>query len=76
VVWPIKWVLATRKKNCDEAKRIEEAPIMMNLSPRMEILQHKDITTKDAGIPIVTQIGEVIFNKVPSKTLIVGSHDF
>ena len=38
VVWPIKRILAARKKTCDEAKRIEKAPIVMNLSPSMEIL--------------------------------------
>ena len=38
VVWPIKRVIvAARKKICDEAKRIEEAPIVINLSPSMEI---------------------------------------
>ena len=72
VVWPIKWILAARKKTCDEAKRIEEAPTMMNLSPSMELLQHKDITTKDAVVSIVTQIGEVIFNEVPSNPFIIG----
>ena len=76
VIQPIKRILVARTKTHDEAKKIEEAPIVMNSSPSMEILQHKDITTKDARIPTVTQIGEVIFNKVPSKTLIVGLHDF
>ena len=72
VVWPIKRILEARKKTFDEAKRMEEAPIVMNLSPSMEILQHKDITTKDATVPIVTQIGEVIFNEVLSNPFIVG----
>ncbi len=76
VVWPIKRILAARKKTCDEAKRIEEAPIVMNLSPSMEILQHKDIPTKDAIVPTTTQIGEVIFNEGPSNPFIVGLHEF
>ena len=65
VVWPIKRILATRKKTCDEAKRIEEAPIVMNLSPSMEILQHKDIEKKDAKVPKVNQIDEFIYDEVP-----------
>ena len=48
----------------------------MNLSPCMEILQHKDITKKDAVVPIVTQIGEVIFNEGPSNRFIVGLEEF
>ena len=44
----------------------------MNLSPNMEILQYNDITAKGAVVPIVTQIGEVIFNEVPSNPFIVG----
>ena len=73
MVWPIKRILVVRKrkKTCDEDKRIEEAPIVMNLSPSMDILQHKDITAKDAAVPIVTQIGEAIFNEVPSNPFIV-----
>ena len=49
---------------------------MMNLSPRMEILQNKDITTKDATVPTVTQIGEIIFNEVPSNPFIVSLQEF
>ena len=48
----------------------------MNLSPNMEILQHKNITTKDVVVPTVTQIGEVIFNEVPSNPFIVGLQEF
>ena len=64
------------KKTCDEAKRIEEALIVMSLSPTMEILQHKEIIAKDATIPIVTQFGEVINNEVPSNPFIVGLQGF
>ena len=49
---------------------------MMNLSPNMEILQYNDITAKGAVVPIVTQIGEVIFNEVPSNPFIVGLLEF
>ena len=48
----------------------------MNLSPSMEILQHKNITTKDASVPTVTQIGEVIFNGAPSNPFMVGLQEF
>ena len=48
----------------------------MNFSPSMEILQHKDITSKDATVPTITQIGEVIFTKVPSNPFIVGLQEF
>ena len=48
----------------------------MNFSPRMEILQHKDITMKDTVVPIVIQIVEVIFNEVPSNLFIVGLPEF
>ena len=48
----------------------------MNLSPSMEKLQHKDITAKDAMVPTVTQIGEVIFNEVPSNPFFVGLQGF
>lgn len=37
----------------------------MNSSPRMEILQHKDIEKKDAKVPIVNQIDELIYAEVP-----------
>ena len=48
VVWPIKRIIvAARKKTCDEAMRIDKDQIVMNLSPSMEILQHKDILTKN-----------------------------
>ena len=49
---------------------------MMNLSPSIIILQHKDITAKGAAVPTVTQIGEVIFNEVPSNPFIVGLQEF
>ena len=48
----------------------------MNLSPSMEILQHKDITTKDAVVPTLTKIGEVIFNEVPCNPFIIGLQEF
>ena len=44
VVWPIKrMIVAARKKTCDEAMRIDKDQIVINLSPNMQRLQHKDI---------------------------------
>ena len=65
VVWPIKRIIAERKKTCDEATRIYKYQIVMNLSPSMEILQHKDIEKKDEKVPKVNQIDEFIYDEVP-----------
>ena len=39
-------------------------------------MQHKDITAKGATVPIVIQIGEVIFNEIPSNPFIVRLKEF
>ena len=73
MVWSIKRIIvAVRKKTCDEATRIDKDQIVMNLSPSMEILKHKDIIAKNLVVPTLIQIGEVIFNEVPSNPFIVG----
>ena len=77
VVWPIKRIIvAVRKKTCDEATRIDKDQIVMNLSPSMEILKHKYIIVKNLVVPTLIQIGEVIFNEVPSNLFILGLQEF